>query len=214
MGNKQRDNATNRGQAHTTEAVVASVLIILTLLFALQTTTVTPFSSTTTDKHLENQERETVGNAIEIAHSNGDLKQTLLNWNGSDTTNEEAGFAGRENPNESSYYTNMDADTAFIDQLSDSIDTTQTAYNIDLVYYNHTNDAEQTQRLLRTGSPSDNVITVRRPILLHDTDTLTTDQSTELEETNNDEFYINDLHSSDSTATYNYVEVEVIVWRR
>lgn len=211
MGSKQRDNTTNRGQAHTTEAVVASVLIILTLLFALQTTTVTPFSSTTTDKHLENQERETVGNAIEIAHSNGDLKQTLLNWNGSDTTNEEPGFAGRENPNESSYYTSMNADTAFINQLSKNIDTTQTAYNIDLTYYNSTNETE-TQRILRTGSPSDNVIAVRKPVVLHDTDTLTTDQSKELIDATGDQFYIDDLNSS--TATYNYVEVEVVVWRR
>lgn len=204
-------STTDRGQAHTTEAVVASVLIILAVLFALQTTTVTPFSSTTTDKHLENQERESVGNTIEIGHSNGDLKQTLLNWNGPDTNNEEAGFAGRQNPNETSYYTSIDADTAFLNHLSNSIDTTQTAYNINLVYYNSTNET-RSQRLLRTGSPSDNVISVRKPIVLHDTDTLTTAQSVELQDADSDRFYIDDLNSS--TAIYNYVEVEVVVWRR
>lgn len=211
MDTGETDSTPNRGQAHTTEAVIASILILLALLFALQTTTVTPFSSTTTDKHLENQEREVVANTIEIAHSNGELKQTVLNWNGSGTTDEDAGFAGRQDPNESSYYTSMDANTAFLNQLADSLDTTQTAYNINVEYYNTTNQTES-QILLRTGTPSDNVISVRKPLLLHDTDTLTTTQSKELQNADSNRFYIDDLNGS--TGTYNYVEIEVVVWRR
>lgn len=202
----------DRGQAHTTEAIVASILIVLAVLFALQTTTVTPFSSTTTDKHLENQERELVSNTIDITHTSGELKQTLLNWNGSDTAgNEKEGFAGRANPNETSYYTNMDADTAFLNRLNDSIDTTQTAYNINLKYYN-TSSEMKSQRLLRTGSPSDNVVTVRKPIVLHDSDTLTTQPHTQLQNTDSEEFYITSLN--ETAPIYNYVEVEVVVWRR
>jgi Tfp pilus assembly protein FimT len=188
------------------------VLIVLAVLFTLQTTAVTPFSSTTTDKHLENQERETVSNAIEIAHSNGNLKQTLLNWETTNTTNhDEDGFAGREDANETRYYTSMDADTAFLNQLSKSIDTTQTAYNVNLVYYNTSTDPVS-ETLLRSGSPSDNVISVRKPIVLHDSDTLTTNESLELQEIDSSRFYADDLN--ESTPTYNYVEVEVVVWRR
>lgn len=202
----------NRGQAHTVEAILASVLIVLAVLFTLQTTAVTPFSSATTDKHLENQERETVSNAIEIAHSNGGLKQTLLNWETTNTTNyDKDGFAGRENPNETSYYTTMDADTALLSQLSKSIDTSQTAYNVNIVYYN-TPTETVSSTLLRSGTPSDNVITVRNPVFLHDTDTLTTDKTVELQEADSSRFYADNLNTS--TPTYNYVEVEVVVWRR
>lgn len=212
MDRKQLCESEDRGQAHTVEAILASVLIVLAVLFTLQTTAVTPLSSTTTDKHLENQERETVTNAIEIAHSNGTLKQTLLNWETTNTTNHDRdGFAGRENPNETGYYTSMDADTTLLDQLSESIDTTQTAYNVNVVYY-HTSTDPRSKTLLRSGSPSDNVISVRKPIVLHDSDTLTTNESVALQETNSSRFYADDLNTS--TPIYNYVEVEVVVWRR
>jgi murein L,D-transpeptidase YcbB/YkuD len=105
----------------------------------------------------------------------------------------------------------MDADTTLLNQLSESIDTTQTAYNVNVVYY-HTSTDPRSKTLLRSGSPSDNVISVRKPIVLHDSDTLTTNESVALQETNSSRFYADDLNTS--TPIYNYVEVEVVVWRR
>ena len=105
----------------------------------------------------------------------------------------------------------MDADTAFLNRLNDSIDTTQTAYNVNLKYYN-TSTEMKSQRLLRTGSPSDNVVTVRKPIVLHDSDTLTTQPHTQLQNTDSEEFYITSIN--ETAPIYNYVEVEVVVWRR
>lgn len=198
-----------RGQGHTTEAVLSGLVIALAVLFVVQTTAVTPFSSATTDKHLENQQREIVSNTISITHENGELKQTILNWNA--TENGVNGFDGRENPSDVTYYTNMDADTVFLNRLSETVDTSQRAYNVNLNYYNATAGME-TQRLVRSGSPSDNVITVRQPVMLHDSDTLTTQPNTQLRDANSDEFYMSDVTGSD--PMYNHVEVEVIIWQR
>lgn len=199
--------SSNKGQAHTTEAVLASLLILGGLLFAIQTTAVTPFSSTTEDHHLENQQRETIRNAVAIAHQSGDMKQTVLNWNTTENT-----YSGTEQ--EFNYYTDTDVNTPFITHLSDTLDQNKVVYNINIHYYNTTTggDTVQTQRLLRVGSPSNNAISVRRPLTLHDTDRLTNGANPQLQNTGSDEFYIETINST--TPIYNQIEVEVVAWRR
>lgn len=197
----------NRGQAHTVEAILASLLILAALLFAIQTTAVTPFSSTTEDKHLENQQRETIRNAITITHENGAMKETTLNWNVSNNSYEGS-------PNDIDYYTDTTVNTPLITQLSDMLNTDKIVYNINVHYYNTTPNGKEikTQRLLRVGSPSNNAITVTEPLTLHDTDSLTTGSQPNLEDLEQDEFYMDTVNTT--TPTYNQAEIEVIAWRR
>lgn len=198
---------TNRGQAHTVEAILASLLILTGLLFAMQTTAVTPFSSTTEDKHLETQQRESLSNIATLTHENGDMKETVLYWN---TTNNTYQGSGEE----IDYYTDPSVNTPLLTKLSATIDSEQLVYNININYYNRTGAERslQTQRLLHVGSPSDNAITIREPLTLHDTDSLTTGSHPELQNTNRDEFYMDSVNGT--TATYNYAEVEITAWRR
>lgn len=206
-----KDFAASRGQAHTTEAILASLLILTGLLFAMQTTAVTPFSSTTEDKHLETQQRESLSNIATLTHENGDMKETVLYWN---TTNNTYQGTGEE----VDYYTDPSVNTPLLTELSGAIDGEQVVYNINVNYYNRTGTAGdterslQTQRLLRVGSPSNNAITIREQLALHDTDTLTTGSHPELQNTNADEFYMDSVNGT--TPMYNYAEVEITAWRR
>lgn len=196
-----------RGQAHTVEAVLAALLILAGLLFAIQTTAVTPFSSTTTDKHLENQQREVVHNVVSITHASGAMKETVLNWNTSSNAYQGTGDRVR-------YYTDPNVDTPLLNKLSATLNTDQVAYNVNVRYHNVTGSgtAVRTQRLLRVGAPSNNAITVREPLTLHDTDQLPTGAQPELQNTGPDEFYMDTVNSS--APIYNQVEVEVVAWRR
>lgn len=197
----------SRGQAHTTEAILASLLILSGLLFAMQTTAVTPFSSTTEDKHLETQQRESLSNIATLTHENGAMKSTILYWN--TTNNTYQGSA-----EDVDYYTDPSVNTPLLRELSVAVDSDQIIYNINVHYYNSTSAANsvRTKRLLRVGSPSNNAITVREPVTLHDTDRLTTGAQPALQDTNDDEFYMDSVNQT--TPIYNYAEVEITAWRR
>ncbi|MES3517653.1 MAG: hypothetical protein PPP58_08325, partial [Natronomonas sp.] len=56
-----------RGQAYTLEAVVAAVLLIASLIFALQVTAVTPLSASTSSQHIENQQRGSAAGLLAAA---------------------------------------------------------------------------------------------------------------------------------------------------
>lgn len=195
-----------RGQAHTTEAILASLLILAGVLFAVQTPAVTPLSSATEDKHLENQQRESVRNILSITHENGALKDSVLYWN--TTTNSYQGTA-----DDVQYYTDRGSDSPLLSELESSLDTNQIVYNVNVKYYNVSDSGTtiQSQRLLHVGAPSNNAVTARKTLTLHETDALTTNQ-TMLRNTSTDEFYMYNV--SDSSPVYNQVEVEVIAWRR
>jgi len=47
----------DRAQAHTLEAFAAAILLVAALTFALQATAVTPLSASTSNQHIENQQR-------------------------------------------------------------------------------------------------------------------------------------------------------------
>lgn len=201
-----RECSSSRGQAHTVEAILATLLILVGVLFAVQTTAVTPFSSTTEDKHLETQQRNSISNIATITHENGEMKETVLYWNTSNSSYQNSG----EN---TAYYTDPTVNTPLLRELA-AATSDQIVYNIDVRYYNKTGSAisVQTQRLLYVGSPSNNAITIREPLTLHDTDQLTTGTEPELQNTASDEFYMDSVNST--TAMYNYAEVEITAWRR
>ena len=65
----------DRGQAHTLEAFAAAILIVVGLTFALQATAVTPLSASTSNQHLENQQRAVATDLLETSAANGDLRE-------------------------------------------------------------------------------------------------------------------------------------------
>ena len=68
----------DRGQAYTLEAIIASVLLISSLVFALQVTVVTPLSASTSNQHIENQQRASAAGVLTAAQETGALKDAVL----------------------------------------------------------------------------------------------------------------------------------------
>jgi hypothetical protein len=77
---------TDRGQAHTLEASVAALLLLVSIGIALQMTAVTPLSASTSSQHLENQLEETATGVLASSAESGELKSAILYWNSSAST--------------------------------------------------------------------------------------------------------------------------------
>ncbi len=66
-----------RAQAHTLEAIVSGMLLLASLVFALQMTAVTPLSASTSSQHIENQQQAIGHGVLASAVAEGALKPAV-----------------------------------------------------------------------------------------------------------------------------------------
>jgi hypothetical protein len=202
-----RGRRSRRGQAHTLEAVVAALIVLAGIGFALQLTAVTPLSASTSSQHLENQLKATGQGVLASTAASGDLGRAVRYWNGSTEQ-----FHGADNED---YYTTNLTENEFARALEDAYDPRNVAYNVYVIY--HTDDrTTERQRLIFQGRPSDHAVSASRTVTLVDDDELIdadgTTNGTTLAES--DGFYIPDAgNGSEQRALYNHVRVEVVAWR-
>lgn len=194
-----------RAQAHTLEAFAAAILLIAGLVFALQATAVTPLSASTSNQHIENQQRAVATDLLETSAENGDLAEAALYWNPTNET-----FA--ESHPDFTYYTQGGPPNAFGDALDRAFLDRRIAFNVEL---RHGDRNENRTRMVNMGTPSDNAVTATRSVALADDANLTApgfESRTlgDLEDLENEEFYAADTGDGEF---YGYVEVHIVVWR-
>ena len=200
----------DRGQAHTLEAFVAAILLVAGLTFALQATAVTPLSASTSNQHIENQQRATATDLLETSAANGDLREAVLYW---DPGNEsrDSGFAGtREGL---PYHTGRGPPNAFGEALDRAFLDSRIAFNVRVTY--HVEGGRSNQRMVFMGTPSDNAVTATRTVPVSNDTSLTapsfeTRSLDEVESDPDEEFYAPGVGDG---PTYNYLEVRIVVWR-
>lgn len=212
----------DRGQAHTLESVVGAILLVTSLVFALQVTAVTPLSASTSSQHIENQHQATGEGVLATAHADGALKPAVLYW---DLSNEKFHDADA-----GTFYTNNPPTNRFGAILERSLGGRGIAYNVFINFQNPDGNID-TQRMVYQGQPSDNAISARRTLTLYDDDQvfvpdsdsatfrakhcdMTDPNCAELGGTG--DFYAPDIETGGAPddAIYNIVEVEVVVWRQ
>ena len=192
----------NIGQAHTLEAFTAALLLIAGVLFSLQATAVTPLSASTSNQHIQNQQRLVANDVLSTAAHNDTLREAVLHWNTS-----EAAFEGtRDVP----YYTNGGPPTQFGRLLNRTFRDERIAFNVHVFYWK-----DQTfvrQRMVFMGTPSDNAVSASRMVTVFNDTKLTGQNQITLEnahETNR--FYAPNAHFGGEL--YNVMEVRLVVWR-
>ncbi|WP_254543641.1 DUF7288 family protein [Halomarina pelagica] len=196
----------DRGQVHTLEAVVAGVVVVAGLVYALQVTAVTPLSASTSSQHIENQQTAVVEGVLAASVADGSLERTLLAW---DDANERFyGTAG-----DRAYFVTDLPDTAFGDRLYRTFEARGVAVNVVVRY--RTPSGSGTQRVIYRGKPSDNAVTVVRPLTLFDGDELRFENGTATGTTVSGAtpFYVEAAVADGSSVAYKVVTVEVTVWR-
>ena len=193
----------DRAQAHTLEAFAAAILIVAGLTFALQATAVTPLSASTSNQHLENQQRAVATDLLETSAANGDLEAALLRW---DPENESFTAGGSTD-----YFTRGGPPNEFGEALDRTFGDRRIAFNVEL-RHGPRNGAATT--MVNMGSPSDNAVTATRTVVLTDHSNLTMPgyEDTTLADVAADEsqsFYVDDPAS----RPIHRVEVRISVWQ-
>ena len=189
-----------RGQAYTLEAIIAAVLLISSLVFALQVTAVTPLSASTSNQHIEIQQRASAAGVLTAAQEAGALKEAVLFWN--DTKGE---FHGAQRM---TFYTNTYPPNKFGHITERAFDGRGLAVNV-LVYHDANADPS---RMVYRGEPSDNAVSASRTVTIYDDDELTAPDTSD---TASSAGSYSDVVPEDpnSNNVYNVVRVEVVVWR-
>jgi hypothetical protein len=194
-----------RAQAHTLEATVAALLLLASLIFALQMTAVTPLSASTSSQHIENQQQAT-GEGVLAAAANADaLEPAILYWNNS--------TAQYHNVTVQPFYTRGPPQNEFGSMLQRAFNDRGIAYNVYFRFQSSNGDS-LTRRYVYSGVPSDNAVRATHTVILTDNMTLYANDSTRTGTTigaENVTYPIPDV--SDTGQLYNTVRVEVVAWR-
>ena len=198
----------DRGQAHTLEAVIGSLLLLTSVLFALQSTAVTPLSASTSSQHIENQQQERATGLLAAAAENETLETAILYYNASGEQ-----FHGADG--DRGEYTGSRPNVTLGQMLNRTFTSGGIAYNVNFKYQTDDGSATDAQRFVYNGEPSDNAVSASWTVVLDDSDHLYTAQGSQNSSArigdSSTEFYIPD--TSTDTDLYNIVRVEVVVWR-
>lgn len=195
----------DRGQVLTLEAFLAVVLILGSLIFALQVTAVTPMSTSTSSEQIEAQQMRLTAGVLDTAVATDSVRPTVLYWNATGVSFHGAGKKG--------FYRDGDLPTAFGSQLERNLGDRSLAYNVNVQYINAFGERRR-QELVHVGTPSETVASVSRTVTLYDDDVLYDATESPTNETlgNTSRFYAPD--AAPNSSIYNVVRVEVVVWRR
>ena len=208
----------DRAQAHTLEAFAAAILLVAGLTFALQATAVTPLSASTSNQHIENQQRAVASDLLATSAENGDLQAAILRWNPENET-----FASSPPAVDGDGYTRAGGPNGFeaaLGGFGGTLNRTfidrRIAVNVELRHYNTTARTERkTTSLIDMGTPSDNAVAATRTLALASDANLTApgyENSTlgGVADETDSEFYAADTGSG---RLFAYVEVRIVVWR-
>jgi hypothetical protein len=192
----------DRGQAHTLEAITAAMILVSSLVFALQVTAVTPLTGSTSSQHIENQQGAVAEGVLATAEENGTLVPTLLYWNES---------ADNWHGATSDGYVRGPPPTTFGGVLERAFLQQGIAFDLTLYYVDDDGDRQRVP-IVDLGDPSDHASTARRIVTLSDGDQLREPDESPSATTLEDASYVVDDQDADQ-ALYSVVEVELVVWR-
>ena len=195
-----------RGQAYTLEAVIASLLLVSSLVFALQVTAVTPLSASTSNQHIENQQRASASGVLTAAQEAGVLKDAVLYWN--DSADAEKYFNVTHDAEQLTYYTNSYPPNEFGNITERAFDGRGLAVNV-LIHYN---ESKEPSRMVYRGEPSDNAVSASRTVTIYNGSELAAPgTSTTVENATSFDKIV--PYDGTGGTVYNVVRVEVTVWR-
>lgn len=192
-----------RGQAHTLEAVSASIMLLASVVFALQVTAVTPLTASTASQHIENQQAGVAEGVLDAAAHNETLKPMVLLWNES---------AGAPYGASTGFTFAMGGPpTVLGEELNETFIDRGIAFDMNYRYVS-SRGSIRARKVVDLGVPSDHAVTVTRTVTLYDSDHLYyangTRQDVTLDQSSS--FFAPDVYEG---PMYNVIQVEITIWR-
>jgi hypothetical protein len=197
-----RSTEKTRGQAHVLEGIVAALLILTSVIFALQVTAVTPLTASTANQHLQTQGAGTVSGLLVAADDRGTLRDTVLYWNESASRFHNSGAEEQ--------YTDS-IPTEFGSTLESTVSPKGLIYNVNVLSVNTAGQVREHQ-MLHQGEPSDQAVSITRSVTLYDDDRLRDENGSQTDQTvgNTTAYFASEVSEG---PLYNVVRIEVVVWR-
>ncbi|MFB6156545.1 MAG: hypothetical protein ABEJ34_01720 [Haloferacaceae archaeon] len=212
-----------RGQAHTLEAVVAGLLLLSSVVFALQVTAVTPLSASTSSQHVENQQQALAEGMLQRTAHSGALRRAVLFWGDADGDTEREFHCAREGVE---YASNPNVTACGIAGTANAVhvppndfgaavnETFGTAVAVNVrIRYRTSAGGTDTRRMVYRGQPSDNAVRVGVTVTLTDDNVLYDPQGEPTDRnvgSGGAAFYADDVGDG---PLFNVLRVEVTVWR-
>lgn len=199
--------ARSRAQAHTLEGVAAALLVVMSVVLALQMTAVTPLTASTANQHIETQQRA-AAHGVLATSADGEIRRAVRYWNSTNASFYGAGTRG--------YYVGSGPTRlAFLDRLNETFDGSAVAYNVRVVYPQGSGLERSVKPVVYNGAPTENAVTAGRTVTLYDRDRLYRPNGSGGVEPTNRTLADANYFASDAsdTAVYSTVRVEVVVWR-
>ncbi|AZH24985.1 DUF7288 family protein [Haloplanus aerogenes] len=195
-----------RAQAHTLEAIAAGIVVLASVVFALQVTAVTPLSASTASQHIENQQQSSAAGVLDAARENGSLDTAVRYWDETNGTLHGSSGGG--------YTTDAEVERTTLGRmLLDTFEARGVAFNVYFAYTTDTGTLVR-ERFIYRGEPSDNAATATTAVALYDDDPLYDADGMPTDTTvNGSSSYDTQIPPDSSTGLYNVVRVEVVVWR-
>lgn len=209
-------NSGDRGQAYALEGIASALLLLIAVIYALQSVVVTPTTPGTLD-HETRAELSTQADDVLAAASNNDsLRAIALYWNTSSTLHNRT--FSNPTPDERSVdpgfgYGQHDLPGELGAMLNQTFSQRGLSYNVFVRYRlnDSVNDWTETDRvvLVKRGVPTDNAVSSTYTFTLYDSMRLTS-PSSDKTLVGEDRFYAPDIDPNG--PVYNIVTVRLVVW--
>lgn len=204
---------TDRGQTFTLEGIVSAFIVVLGLLFALQSTVITPTTGGAVDDELRNELRQKANDVLVLVANNEtrDLSWYVRYWDPEIRT-----FYGAKRP--AIGYGSAGPPSTLGALLNETFTEEGRSYNLLVRFRKNGSSGADVQRLVYQGPPAEHAVAATYTITLYDDDTLAGPQSTtrELAEydtnasDNDDSYYV--VPDVVDGPVYNVIEVRLVVW--
>lgn len=197
----------DKGQIHTIEGFTAAFILILAMMYGVQSIAITPTSSSTASQEVELNNYKLTDDILASSNANGELREALLYWNTSsesfeDTGPEDGHYRGTSssglmgNP--------VPENLGLHETLNKTLTQRGIAYNIDL------RCGESQERYAENGQASNHAVTATTTVVLHEHDRIHYDGGEQrLDDADN--FVCDNV--SDDSSVYSVIEVRLTAWR-
>lgn len=215
-----QSNATesDRGQAYTLEGFIGALVVLMAVLFAVQSVVITPTTGGEVDRSVQGQLQGEAKDALVVAANDGDLSHLVRYWNSderryhngslSDARRGSYSHDGFANTDRMSETDDGQVTFEFGQLLDERFKESGRSYNVQLSY--HGEDGPESFYLVYQSRPSSNAFAASQTITLYDEQRLTPQgQAQTLEDAAAMGYPIPDV---DDGELYNVVEVRVVVW--
>ncbi|MFP9190370.1 DUF7288 family protein [Natronosalvus vescus] len=205
-------SSTDRGQAFTLEGFVAAFILLIAVLFAVQSVVITPSTGGAVDRTAQAQLQQQTQDALIIAQQENNLSVMVrqIEFDNDDFDGFHNETTGAQGVYSMSDFGNESTLGAVLNQ---NLDAGQ-RYNVELHYQSLDPDGDSPEpiKLVDQGSPSSTAVTASYTVVLHGNQSITTpgENRTLADVSDPDEEYI--PHLNDGDSLYNVVEVRVVVW--